>query len=91
MFASSRGLSQLATSFIASWSQGIRPVPFSFDFFSIFSVESSTLCSGSTSILQRICPTKDLGRLWPDFQKNCFFLRKYGEKVTWWRIAGSNR
>ena len=70
MFASPRGLSQLATSFVASWSQGIRPVPFSFDFFSIFSVESSTLCSGSTPILQRIYPNQDLGRLWLGFQKN---------------------
>nr|ADI18195.1 hypothetical protein [uncultured delta proteobacterium HF0200_39N20] len=27
MFALPRGLSQLATSFFASWSQGIRPAP----------------------------------------------------------------
>ena len=73
MFASPRGLSQLATSFIASWSQGIRPVPFSFDFFSIFSVESSTLCSGSTFVLQRVCPTKTWTGFGLIFKRTDFF------------------
>jgi hypothetical protein len=35
MFAPSRGLSQLATPFIASWSQGIRLVPVLLDSFRV--------------------------------------------------------